>query len=185
MTEAFEDTWHWNESAERAFDDVMNSGNCDDAEMLRAFRSFLKENDMMAYLTMMAVRQLELHRVLKPHRNPVPVLRSHSRSLSEADIGWHLRHSELHQRDLMEANECPQRFQAREHPLRQNPRHSFYFYSKSSEFKWKQLWKPHDESYIASHYVNTHALRLNSSHMLVCQWYFLRCLTNGYPCYPW
>jgi DNA modification methylase len=29
-------------------------------------RSFLKENDMMAYLTMMAVRVIELHRVLKP-----------------------------------------------------------------------------------------------------------------------
>ena len=29
-------------------------------------RSFLKENDMMAYLAMMAVRLLELHRVLKP-----------------------------------------------------------------------------------------------------------------------
>src|SRR5579863_5301814 len=64
--EAFEDTWHWHEVTERAFDEVMNSGNTDAAEMLRAMRSFLKENDMMAYLTMMAVRLLELHRVLKP-----------------------------------------------------------------------------------------------------------------------
>jgi site-specific DNA-methyltransferase (adenine-specific) len=64
--EAFDDTWHWNERAERAFDDVMQSGNSDAAEMLRAMRSFLKENDMMAYLAMMAVRLLELHRVLKP-----------------------------------------------------------------------------------------------------------------------
>ncbi|HEX3339898.1 MAG TPA: DNA methyltransferase [Pseudolabrys sp.] len=63
--EAFEDTWHWNDSAERAFDEVMQSGNSDAAEMLRAMRLFLKENDMMAYLTMMAVRLLELHRVLK------------------------------------------------------------------------------------------------------------------------
>ena len=61
--EAFEDTWHWTDEAERAFDDVMTSGNTDAAEMLRAMRSFLKENDMMAYLTMMAVRLLELHRV--------------------------------------------------------------------------------------------------------------------------
>src|SRR5256885_8075670 len=36
------------------------------AEMLRSMRAFLKENDMMAYLAMMAVRLLELHRVLKP-----------------------------------------------------------------------------------------------------------------------
>ena len=64
--EAFEDTWHWNNNAEVAFDEVMRSGNTDVAELLRAMRSFLKENDMMAYLTMMAVRLLELHRVLKP-----------------------------------------------------------------------------------------------------------------------
>jgi adenine specific DNA methylase Mod len=64
--EAFEDTWHWNEHAEKAFDEVMKSGNGEVAEMLRALRSFLKENDMMAYLTMMAIRLLELHRVLKP-----------------------------------------------------------------------------------------------------------------------
>lgn len=64
--EAFEDTWHWNAAAEQAFDEVMRSGNTDAAEMLRAMRSFLKENDVMAYLAMMSVRLLELHRVLKP-----------------------------------------------------------------------------------------------------------------------
>lgn len=64
--EAFEDTWHWNPTAERAFDEVIHSGNTDAAEMLCAMRAFLKENDMMAYLAMMAVRLLELHRVLKP-----------------------------------------------------------------------------------------------------------------------
>jgi DNA modification methylase len=64
--EAFEDTWHWGEEAELAFDGVMASGNTEAAEMLRSMRAFLKENDMMAYLSMMAVRLLELHRVLKP-----------------------------------------------------------------------------------------------------------------------
>jgi DNA modification methylase len=64
--EAFEDTWHWGKEAEMAFDAVMQSGNGDVAEILRALRQFLKENDMMAYITMMAVRLLELHRVLKP-----------------------------------------------------------------------------------------------------------------------
>ena len=43
----------------------MKSGNANAAEMLRAMRSFLKENDMMAYLAMMSVRLLELRRVLK------------------------------------------------------------------------------------------------------------------------
>lgn len=64
--EAFLDTWQWSDSSERAFDEVMQSGNSDVSEMLRAFRSFMKESDMMAYLTMMAVRLIELHRILKP-----------------------------------------------------------------------------------------------------------------------
>jgi len=62
--EAFEDTWHWNESAELAFDDVAHR-HSDAATVLRAMRSVLGVNDMMAYLTMMAVRLIELHRVLK------------------------------------------------------------------------------------------------------------------------
>ncbi len=33
--------------------------------MLRAMRGFLRESDMMAYLAMMTVRLIELHRVLK------------------------------------------------------------------------------------------------------------------------
>ncbi len=44
----------------------MRSGNTNAADLLRAMRSFLGENDMMAYIAMMSVRLLELHRVLKP-----------------------------------------------------------------------------------------------------------------------
>ncbi|WP_019015271.1 DNA methyltransferase [Elioraea tepidiphila] len=64
--EAFEDTWHWGEAAAAAFDAVIRGSHTDAATMLRAMRSFLGENDMMAYLAMMAVRLIELHRVLKP-----------------------------------------------------------------------------------------------------------------------
>ena len=64
--EAFEDTWHWGHEAESAFDQVIRSGNTDAADLLRAMRSFLSETDMMAYLAMMAIRLIELRRVLKP-----------------------------------------------------------------------------------------------------------------------
>jgi site-specific DNA-methyltransferase (adenine-specific) len=63
--EAFDDTWQWGEEAETAFAEVLRSPNGAAAEMLRAMRAFLGENAMMAYLAMMAVRMLELHRVLK------------------------------------------------------------------------------------------------------------------------
>lgn len=64
--EAFEDTWHWNEQAEHEFAELLHQHNTDVAQMMAALRTFLGENDMMAYLTMMANRLLELHRVLKP-----------------------------------------------------------------------------------------------------------------------
>ncbi len=64
--EAFEDTWHWNQQAEEAYWQVLNGPSVNAAKMLRAMREFLGENDMMAYLAMMAVRLIELHRVLKP-----------------------------------------------------------------------------------------------------------------------
>lgn len=64
--EAFEDSWHWGEQAEREFGEILRQPNTDVAQMMSALRGFLGENDMMAYLTMMANRLLELHRVLKP-----------------------------------------------------------------------------------------------------------------------
>ena len=64
--EAFEDTWHWGDSAADAYEAVLTSPYTKAATLLRAMRGALGENDMMAYLAMMAVRLVELHRVLKP-----------------------------------------------------------------------------------------------------------------------
>lgn len=62
---AFEDSWHWGEQAEREFDEILHQSNTQVAQMMDSLRKFLGENDMMAYLVMMANRLLELHRVLK------------------------------------------------------------------------------------------------------------------------
>jgi DNA modification methylase len=63
---AFEDTWHWGRESEAAYHEVVTLGPRKLSDLLQALRSFLGTNDMMAYLTMMAVRLVELHRVLKP-----------------------------------------------------------------------------------------------------------------------
>ena len=63
---AFEDTWHWNLDSELAYQDVVSHGPVKVGQLLAAMRSFLGQNDMMAYLTMMSQRLIELHRVLKP-----------------------------------------------------------------------------------------------------------------------
>ena len=43
--------------------------------------SAIGENPLMAYLAMMAVRLIELHRVLKDERQPLSALRSDRESL--------------------------------------------------------------------------------------------------------
>ncbi len=63
---AFEDTWHWGMESERTYHEVVTSGPKRLSDLLQAMRSFLGQSDMMAYLTMMAPRIVELHRVLKP-----------------------------------------------------------------------------------------------------------------------
>lgn len=62
---AFEDTWTWDTQAAAAFEEALRSGHHRVPQAMQAFRSFLGESDMLAYLSMMAPRLIELHRVLK------------------------------------------------------------------------------------------------------------------------
>ena len=60
---AFEDTWRWDEGAARAYEDVVEAGGRV-SQARQAFRTFLGESDMLAYLAMMAPRLVELRRTL-------------------------------------------------------------------------------------------------------------------------
>lgn len=62
---AFEDTWHWDRKAEDTYIEIVEKLPRKVADLMKALRTFLGENDMMAYLVMMAIRLQELHRVLK------------------------------------------------------------------------------------------------------------------------
>lgn len=62
---AFQDTWHWDESAAATYHQTVRAGGHVSAA-LHAFSQLLGTSDMMAYLTMMAPRLVELRRVLKP-----------------------------------------------------------------------------------------------------------------------
>jgi adenine specific DNA methylase Mod len=64
--EAFNDTWTWGPAASSALMDITQSGNHALHTLMQAMKTAIGENAMMAYLAMMAVRLVELHRVLKP-----------------------------------------------------------------------------------------------------------------------
>jgi site-specific DNA-methyltransferase (adenine-specific) len=66
--QAFEDTWTWTSETERTFEEIIlgRSTPADLKVVMQAFRSFMGNTDLMAYLTMMAVRLVEMNRILKP-----------------------------------------------------------------------------------------------------------------------
>lgn len=140
--EAFDDTWHWTDAAEDAFGEVLRSGNGNAAEMLRAMRSFLGENDMMAYLAMMAVRLLELHRVLKPtgslYLHCDPTASHYLKILLDAIYGaTHFRNEVIWQRNTGKSNMSK----------RLPSTHDIIFlYSKESEPVWNEeaVFVPYD-----------------------------------------
>jgi site-specific DNA-methyltransferase (adenine-specific) len=145
--EAFEDTWHWNDHAEDAFDQVIRSGNTDAAELLRAMRTFLGENDMMAYLSMMAIRLIELHRVLKPagslYLHCDPTASHYLKLLLDGVFGpVNFQNEIIWKRTTSHASS-----------VRWAPVHdTIFFYSKTSAFTWNRTLETYDESYIARHY---------------------------------
>ena len=63
---AFEDTWHWGETAEDTYHDIILHAPEKVSTAIDALMKLIDRNQMMAYLVMMTARLVELHRVLKP-----------------------------------------------------------------------------------------------------------------------
>jgi adenine specific DNA methylase Mod len=64
QVEAFKDTWSWEDSARDAYQDIIERGDRT-ALLVKGLRPCLGETTIMAYLVMMAVRLIELERILK------------------------------------------------------------------------------------------------------------------------
>jgi adenine specific DNA methylase Mod len=151
--EAFEDTWHWtgDNGAELAFDEVMHGGNAEAAKMLKAIRSFLGENDMMAYLTMMAVRLLELHRVLKPtgsmYLHCDPTASHYLKLLIDSVFGPRNFRTEIIWKRSSAHSDTKQgrRQHGRIHD-------TIFFYARSDEWTWNPLYASYDQNYIDNFY---------------------------------
>ncbi|HEU0156794.1 MAG TPA: site-specific DNA-methyltransferase, partial [Stellaceae bacterium] len=149
--EAFEDTWHWGEGAERAFSEVLSSPATQAAELLRAMRSFLGDNDVMAYLAMMAVRLVELHRVLKPagslYLHCDPTASHYLKLLLDALF-----------RPVGFINEIIWKRYGAHNDVGQGSKHYgrvhdiILFYSKTDDRKWTQLFMPLDQAYVETTY---------------------------------
>ncbi len=141
--EAFEDTWHWSQEAESTFDQVMRSGNTGAADLLRAIRSFLGENDLMAYLTMMSIRLLELRRVLKKEGSLYlhcdPTASHYLKLVLDAVFGPLNFHNEIIWKRYGAHNDS--KTYGRVHDV-------ILFYTKSSIFTFHKQHEAYDEEYV-------------------------------------
>lgn len=133
---AFEDSWHWGEQAEREYGEILQSGHTRMADLISAFRSFPGENDLMAYLVMMANRLLELHRVLKPtgslYLHCDPAASHYLKLVLDAVFGVENFRNEV----------VWKRTGAHGGAKRWGPVHDIiHFYSKSGAFCWNQQFQ--------------------------------------------
>ena len=148
---AFEDTWSWGPQAEREFAELVQQSNIDVSEMMQALRKFLGENDMMAYLTMMANRLLELHRVLKPtgslYLHCDPTASHYLKIVLDGIFGKENFRTEISWRRQSAHNDAKQG-----RKQYGNVRDIIFFYSKSSDWKWNWLYTKYSEDYVSKFY---------------------------------
>ncbi len=127
---AFEDTWRWDESAARAYEAIVERGGSA-SQAMQAFRTFLGDTDMLAYLAMMAPRLVELRRVLKPtgsiYLHCDPTASHYLKMLLDAVFGLENFRNEI----------IWKRTSARSDSHRWNQIHdSILFYTKSADYTW-------------------------------------------------
>ena len=140
---AFEDTWHWGMESEYAYQDVVKEGPRTLADLLQAMRTFLGQNDMMAYLVMMAQRLAELHRVLKAtgsiYLHCDPTASHYLKLLMDAVFGHRGFRNEIAWKRTSAHND-PQRYGRNVDMI--------LFYTKSDRWTWVQLYHDHDPAYL-------------------------------------
>lgn len=68
---AFEDSWHWTTDTLKVFEELIGARaskteiSQEISDLMLGFEKILGRNDVLAYLVMMTIRLIELHRVLK------------------------------------------------------------------------------------------------------------------------
>ena len=66
LVKAFTDTWTWGNAAEEVYRELIVDVGGQVADTIKGLRQFLNDTPMMAYLVMMAIRIVQMHRILKP-----------------------------------------------------------------------------------------------------------------------
>ncbi len=152
---AFVDTWTWDDAAEKAFgeltDRVPSGVSVPPAlrDVMRALRSFLGERrDMLAYLSMMAIRLVEMRRVLRPtgslYLHCDPTASHYLKMILDAIFGHDGFRNEIVWRRSQPKGHASLRF-PRSHDV-------IFFYARSEHTKLRKQYVEHDPDYVDKFY---------------------------------
>ncbi|MDO8716582.1 MAG: DNA methyltransferase [Dehalococcoidales bacterium] len=145
--EAFEDTWQWGLGPEKTLQEVAMSTIAPQAtkEFLSVLPNFVGQRTAMrAYLTMMCVRLIELRRVLKGtgsiYLHCDPTASHYLKVMMDTIFGPENFRNEIVWKRTGAHND-PGRYGANIDTI--------LFYTKSDSWTWNQIYRPHDQEYIA------------------------------------
>ena len=147
---AFEDTWQWDETAARAYEETIEAGG-PVAEAMIAFRQILGPNDMLAYLSMMAPRLVELRRVLKPtgslYLHCDPTASHFLKLLLDSIFGPTNFRTEIIWKRTSAHSDTKQgrRQHGRIHDV-------LLFYTKTDDWSWNPVYTGYDREYVDDFY---------------------------------
>ncbi len=147
---AFTDTWRWDDAAAQAFMDAVEAGGRV-ADAMRAFRTFLGDSDMLAYLAMMAPRLVELRRVLADdgsiYLHCDPTASHYLKMLMDSVFDPRTLRSEIIWKRSSAHSDTKQgrKIHGHIHDV-------ILFYTKSDLWTWNPLYTPYDQEYIDGFY---------------------------------
>ena len=141
--EAFDDTWTWGDSAKEALLDIASGTNRALQVMMEAMHSAIGENPLMAYLAMMAVRLVELHRVLNDtgslYLHCDPTASHYLKLVLDAVFGAENYRAEI----------IWKRYGAHSNSGGYGRVHdTIFFYSKDKEFVFNKQHEPYSDAYV-------------------------------------
>src|SRR4030042_127292 len=145
---AFDDTWHWDKVSAAAYEEIVETGTQQVAQAMRAFRTFLGETDMMAYLAMMAPRLVAMHRGLKPtssiYLHCDPTASHYLKMLMDAVFGIKNFRNEI----IWKRTDAKGNVQKKYGWIHDR----LLFYTKTNVWTWNQQYIPYDKEYIEQFY---------------------------------
>ena len=146
---AFKDTWRWDQAAAEAHQVTVEAGG-KVSQVMQAFRTFLGDSDMLAYLSMMAPRLVELRRVLKPtgsiYLHCDPTASHYLKMLMDAIFGpVGFRNEIIWKRTTAHSNV---------YKAYGDITDTIFFYSKTDSFTWAQQYRNYSADEMAKRFPN-------------------------------